>query len=424
MYRRPAIRAVAWLAFLAPFFFLTYNFANLMASRRVDVHAIMFSWERNIPFLAWTILPYWSLDLLYGLSLFMCCTRAELDLHGKRLLAVQVFSTACFLAFPLRCAFERPPLSGWTAGLFEALLSFDKPFNQAPSLHASIAVILWRRYRAHTRGLIRGVIGSWLVLAALSTLTTWQHHFIDVPAGVWAGLLILAALPERRAAEVQTRLTLLYLAGSIICAAIAFAVRGPAWLLLWPAFSLSMVSAAYWTGDPVWLAKRNGRVAFWMWPYTAAAWINSRLWTRAEPARNHLVDQVWIGRAPSRLDRDGIRSVIDLTAELGVRGDICVPMLDLIPPTDDQLNRAVTAISKLTAERPTLVCCALGYSRTAIASAAWLMVSGHATGAGEALAQVRRARPQVIVGPKLELRLRQWAERRNGNHPDAPYAPA
>src|SRR5215510_13523063 len=114
------------LAFLAPLFFVTYNFANAAASRHPNVPVLMFSWERRIPFLAWTILPYWSSDLLYALSLAICRTRGELDLHGKRLVAIQMFSVACFLAFPLRCTLERPDLTGWAGQLFSALASFDR----------------------------------------------------------------------------------------------------------------------------------------------------------------------------------------------------------------------------------------------------------------------------------------------------------
>ena len=69
MNNRPWPRALAWLAFLAPFFFLTYNFANAAAGRRADVAVVRFAWESQIPFLSWTILPYWACDLLYALSL-------------------------------------------------------------------------------------------------------------------------------------------------------------------------------------------------------------------------------------------------------------------------------------------------------------------------------------------------------------------
>jgi hypothetical protein len=403
---RPWLRALLWLAFLGPFFFLTYNFANAAAGWRTHVAVVMFPWERYIPFLAWTILPYWSSDLLYALSLAICTTRAELDLHGKRLLAIQVFSILCFLVFPLRCSFERPQISGWEGDLFAALLQFDRPFNQAPSLHAGLAVILWMRYRAHIRGALRVLLGAWFLLVIASTLTTYQHHFIDVPTGLWAGLLVVAALPERRIAEPQLRLTILYLMGAIACTAGAFVLHGFGWFLLWPGFALSMVAAAYWTRDAAWIA-RSGRLV--MLPYAAGAWINSRLWTRAQPPKHHLHDSVWIGRAPSRMDRHGMNSVVALAPELPFRADTHIPMLDLAPPTSEQLDAAVRAIMSLSEKRPTLVCCALGYSRSAITSAAWLLAAGHAKNTEDALDQVKRARPQIIVGPKYRQRLEEWA---------------
>ena len=73
---RPWGRALAWLAVLGPFFFASYGLANWLASRRVEVGAVVFDWEHSIPFLPWTIVPYWSIDLFYALSLFVCASRA------------------------------------------------------------------------------------------------------------------------------------------------------------------------------------------------------------------------------------------------------------------------------------------------------------------------------------------------------------
>jgi hypothetical protein len=219
--------------------------------------------------------------LLDTLSLFICTTRAELDLHVKRLVAIQIFSIGCFLAFPLRCTFERPAVSGWAGDLFGVLVSFDRPFNQAPSLHVGLAAILWTRFRRHTAGSVRMILGAWFVLIAVSTLTTHQHHFIDLPIGLWAGLLVIAALPERRLGPPQVPLTLGYLAIAIACTAGAFALRGFGWLLLWPGFATSMAAAAYWTGDPVWPSKK-----FLIWPYSLGTWVNSRVWSRGKEKRN------------------------------------------------------------------------------------------------------------------------------------------
>ena len=109
---RPWGLALLWLAGLAPFFFLSYGFANWVTGLRANVPELAFGWERHIPFLAWTIVPYWSTDLFYAASLFLCTTRAELQTHGKRLIAVQVLSVAGFLLVPLRFGFERPEARG------------------------------------------------------------------------------------------------------------------------------------------------------------------------------------------------------------------------------------------------------------------------------------------------------------------------
>ncbi len=403
MIDRPWLRALAWLALLGPLFFLTYNFANAAASQRAGVAVVRFTWENHIPFVGWTILPYWSSDLLYAVSLGLCRTRAELDLHAKRLVAIQVFAVACFLAFPMQCAFDRPSFSGWDGKLFAVLYSFDQPFNQAPSLHVALAVLLWMRFKAHTSGFVRGALAAWFGLIVISTLTTYQHQFIDVPMGAWAGVLVLAALPERRRSAPHVFFTSLYMAGALLCTVVAFAFQGVAWLLLWPGFALSMVAAAYWTGNAAWLNCRPLMV-----PYTLLARLNSRLWTRGQQSKNRLTDTVWIGRAPSPHDRQGMNSVVSLAPELAVPNAAHVAMLDLVPPTTQQLQQAVQAIESLSEQRPTLVCCALGYSRSAIAAAAWLLAAGHARNADEALAQVRKARPQVVIREPYRLRLEQW----------------
>ncbi len=93
---RPWKRAAAWLLLLGPLFFSSYGFANWLASQRAHVGVIVFGWEHAIPFLPWTIVPYWSIDVLYCLSLFFCTTKRELDRHGQRLLLVQAISITFF----------------------------------------------------------------------------------------------------------------------------------------------------------------------------------------------------------------------------------------------------------------------------------------------------------------------------------------
>jgi hypothetical protein len=394
-------RAAAWLALLGPLFFLTYNWANRIAAARPDVPSIVFAWERHIPFLPWTIVPYWSSDLLYAASFLFCRTREDMDRHGLRLLAIQVISVSFFALFPLQMTFQPPSLDSFFAIFFKLLFEFDRPFNQAPSLHISLAYILSRKIRGP-------VAAAWFLLIAVSTLTTWQHHFIDVPTGLWAGILVVALLPDRSRQECRRpRLALCYGAGAAVLTWAAFHWQGWTWLLLWPAFSLSLVAAAYATGNVETLGKRGGRMPFWMLPYWVAAWVNSRMW---KSAPSEIAGGVWAGRPAT----EGFASVVDLTGELPVQADNHIPMLDLAPPSKAQLEAAVAAIEALSTRRPTLVCCAIGYSRSAAAVAAWLYATGRAETIAAAVDQVRRARPQVVVGAELMERLQQWAESRNG----------
>ncbi|EOY3828046.1 TPA: inositol phosphorylceramide synthase, partial [Pseudomonas aeruginosa] len=200
--REPGVlkRAVLWLLFLGPFFFASYGLANWLTSQRGDVGSLVFDWERGMPLWPWTILPYWSIDLLYGLSLLLPRDKRELDTHCLRLLSAQVLSVACFLLFPLRFTFERPELGGVFGWLFDVLMGFDKPFNQAPSLHIALLVVLWVCYARYASGAWRWLLHGWFALIGLSVLTTWQHHFIDVPTGALAGWLCVWLWPQAQPA--------------------------------------------------------------------------------------------------------------------------------------------------------------------------------------------------------------------------------
>jgi protein-tyrosine phosphatase len=404
-------RATLYALALSAFFCASYGLANRITANRSHVGSIVFPWESHVPFLPWTIVPYWSIDLFYLLSFFTCRTRAELDQHTRRLLAAQFLCVTSFLLFPLRFASARPETHGISGALFTALTKFDGPFNQAPSLHLSLAVILAAKYFARLTGAPRWLVVAWFALIGVSVLTTYQHHFIDVPTGIWAGLLCCAAFPadqEFRSGVRRTpslRLTTLYAGAFLFLTVLAVRAGSYGWWLLYPAGACLIVSGIYAAGDPRLFRKRRGALQPAMqWllaPYTLAAWLNSRWWTRHEPPATEVTDGVWLGRIPTgpALRRSGFLSMLDLTAELPARTDriqYCnVPMLDLVEPSPEQLDEAVAAIESLRAHRPTLVCCALGYSRSASAVAAWLVATGRANDWNGAVAILRRRRKHV-----------------------------
>lgn len=187
----PWQRAILWLSFLGPFFCVTFGFANWLTSLRSGVPEIVFEWEHRIPFLGWSVIPYLSVHLFFCLSLFLCRSREELDTLGNELLTAQIVAVICFIAFPFRDTFARPETTGFVGSLFSVLTIFDKPFNQAPSLHISTLVILRSHYARHVPRWGMMLVHVWFCLAGISVLTTFQHHFIDVPTGALLGLLCL-----------------------------------------------------------------------------------------------------------------------------------------------------------------------------------------------------------------------------------------
>jgi protein-tyrosine phosphatase/membrane-associated phospholipid phosphatase len=430
MTTRPATRAALWTGFLVPFFFASYGLANWLAAQCTDVGSIVFAWERHIPFLAWTIVPYWSIDALYGLSLFFCRSGKEVDRVAKRLLSAQVVAVACFILFPLALTSERPEITGWAGPLFALLESFDGQHNMTPSLHIALLVILWTLYAKHVPRRWAWALHAWCALIGVSVLTTWQHHFIDVPTGALLGWFCVWLWPAnapsplaglRVAREGRAwRLAAFYALGACAVAGSAFAIGGWALWLLWPSVSLLLVAAAYdGLGTSVFQKGADGRMSAaarcLLAPYLIVAWINSRLWTRRDPAPVHIRDGVWLGRFPSArgLARQEFAAIVDLSAELPAPKSRAAwhafPSLDLVTPKSSTLRSAARIIERRRAAGPVLVCCALGYSRSAAAVASWLLMSKRSQNLTKALAAIRTARPRSVLTTHYEAAIAEAA---------------
>lgn len=413
-------RSIAWLLLLGPFFFLSYGFTNHIAAEKAVTDTVFFDWERHIPFLPWTIVPYWSIDLFYGLSFLLCHDRRQVDRHALRLLTAQIISISCFLIFPLHFSFERPHVEGLFGAMFDALMGFDQPYNQAPSLHISLLIIIWVRFATAVPDRWRAAVHVVALLIGLSVLTTYQHHFIDIPTGLLVGLFCLWVWPDHAASPLANsglaasaqhyRLAAYYLFGALGLAAVSTAIGGVALWLWWGAAALLLIAVIYvWSGAISGFQKQNGRhslaVRIVLAPYVLGAWLNSRWWTRRHPAPVFVSDDVWLGRLPNtpEMRRRQFAALCDLTAELpaprGAWHYVGLAWLDLMPPTAAQLREAARHIEALRAHGPVLVCCALGYSRSACAVLAWLLLTGRAGDVEVAEELVRAKRPQLVLSP-------------------------
>jgi protein-tyrosine phosphatase len=293
-------------------------------------------------------------------------------------------------------------------------------------------VILWDWYRRliHARW-ARVLLHVWAFAICASVLTTWQHHFIDIPTGALLGLVCVWLWPLKRVLAMprawrlardpqRWKLAGFYAAGALLFFAAALCMRGAALWLMWPALSLALVALNY-AGLDARGFQMDGRgrmhwAARWLFaPYRLGAAINAWLWTQRLPASVEVAPGLRLGRLPTRTEWEaaGRPRLLSLCAELQlppVPGACCVPMLDLTVPTALRLQRAVAVIEgQRRSGQVVWVCCALGFSRSAASVIGWLGLHGSAATMTLAHEAVRRARPQIVLRPAWLAALDQLA---------------
>ena len=434
------------LALVGALFYTSYGLSNHYAASLAYVPEVAFAWERGIPFWAWTIVPYWSLNLMYAAAFFLCRNACEQNRYVARLVSAQIIATICFMLFPLHFGWPKPPTDGLWGWLFDSLVAFDLPYNQAPSLHIALAVIVgafyWTRFPK-----IHLPIFLWQSLIALSVLTTYQHHFIDVPTGALLGWLVLWAIPQhgvspfkrrdlfvvqpaeqtgylktasceaklssgkaKTSPETRSReikIAMLYLAGSVLSALPSF--LGGAWLwMLWVSVSLSVVAFAYLTGNAAVFQKQaDGRLSaaatILLLPYLAGVRLNMAYWLSGKAKMARVRDDVWIGSVSGI--SDDLPAVLDVCAEYPrphYRGAYRVlPLLDMVAPSENDLVQAALLLEALRRQHgKVLTCCALGYGRSAAVVLTWLLVYGGCRNLAQATAELKQARPQMVLPPE------------------------
>lgn len=424
------------LALLAPFFFLSYGFANHYAAALDNVPSIVFTWEQYIPLWAWSIIPYWSIDLFYGLSIVLCFNKFELRQHVLRLFSAQLIAVTLFILFPLKFSWIRPAQEGFLGWCFDILMGFDQPYNQAPSLHIILLLILWDFFRRHTHKAWHWLVDLWSLLIGISVLTTWQHHFIDVPTGIIVGALCMWLFPlqglapyqKQRAQKVTSKhfkVGSYYLTAAIILTCIAIGLKSWTLWLLYPALSLYLVALAYYLVRPHFFQKQaNGQfsiAAFILFaPYIAFAWCNSRIWTRKKPQDSLIFStphlEIYLGRIPTQQHARHYDAIFDCCAELPSEKPYAYASyycLDLMLLTPEQLSNASQALQQLLEQSiqhklplesdhqkiTILIHCALGYSRSSSILAAWLLQQHYASDVDHAIEIIKLARPFIVLKP-------------------------
>ncbi|HVA66346.1 MAG TPA: phosphatase PAP2 family protein [Elusimicrobiota bacterium] len=150
--------------------------------------------DRAVPFLPWT---GWIYATVFPFPLLAAAFVRD-DRGIRAMLAAFIAAAAVclvvFLAYPT--VYPRPELAGggliaWPLAMVYRL---DLPRNCLPSEHVTTAFLTAFAVR-HSRPKLGAACLVWAVLISVSTLTTKQHYFWDVAAGV---LLATAAYGAAR----------------------------------------------------------------------------------------------------------------------------------------------------------------------------------------------------------------------------------
>ncbi|HEY2143410.1 MAG TPA: dual specificity protein phosphatase family protein [Candidatus Udaeobacter sp.] len=419
---------------LSVLFLIIYSSCNCITGQRGHVGSFYFQWEHAIPFVPFMILPYMSIDLFFIAAPFLCRTNEELRTFSRRIVAAILVAALCFLLFPLRFAFPRPHASGWLGAIFDWFRVLDSPFNLLPSLHAALLLLVVDVYARNLRGVLWLAAMAWFVLVGLSPLLTYQHHVIDIVGGfVLAGYCFYlfressVALPV----VVNRRIGLYYAAGAVTTL-LTGAIFWP-WgvLLLWPTIALGIVAIAYFGAGPVVFRKTNGKLPwsmrFVLAPSLVGQYLSLLYYRRQCRSWDQVTPRIWIGgklgrRAANKALRSGVTSVLDLSAEFSEAKPFRkinyrnIPVLDLTAPAQTQLAEMGEFIGNQSRTGAVYVHCKIGYSRSAAAVAAYLLMSRKVNTANEAFALIRGVRPSVVIRPEVisalvefQSGLRSWS---------------
>ncbi|MEE6127841.1 phosphatase PAP2/dual specificity phosphatase family protein [Chryseobacterium arthrosphaerae] len=371
-------------------FAVVYNGSARYLSNLEEIPSFVFDFEKTAPFIPWTIIPYMTSGVFFCLVFFLCRNKEELKVLTQRMLFVTVAAGIGFLLFPLKFSLLKPETENSIFGYsFRFLKTFDSPFNQAPSLHIAYAFIFWSVFRNLKKG--RTLVMIWLILLGISTLTTYQHHSIDLITGSILALLCFILFPYRKNDFLYRNdqvANVYFLSGwiMILAALLLNEFSGKFWLsLLWPALMSLWVGFQYQKNNIYFLKDRKGNISWikkvFYAPYLFIYWIFWKFF-RKNKIPVEILPGIYISSRPDAevLHNFGItdiHSVYDLSAEMEEIQTLkkqsiyhSVPFLDIGYLEVSTVKKLITDITKsytqLPENRKILIHCTMGFTRSSV----------------------------------------------------------
>ena len=384
------------------YFSISYLAAATLASQQSKVNSYLLTFDNYQVFIDWMIIPYSTSILFYCYSFIGSKNFADVTALLAKLSWAVFIACSLFVFFPAKFSTPQPEIHGEFFALWYSLLwSFDSPFNQAPSLHVIFCVIFYSEFKKFIRRQTAlRFLQAWLVLVALSTWFTYQHHSIDIISGVIVGLGINYAIknPQHISASI-----LLMISG--ISLIVARFVQQDTPLLALAAYylwlSLALISLIYQYNQPKLLGKSQASFSVLGWlcfaPYLLAykaLWsinnliINQQSETTSEATSpcagiSWITDKLQVG---PRLTQAKLAclpnsvTMIDLSAEVAEIAGVpshqykSFPMLDLQTPCFEVMTAAAREVNaQLSNQQAVYLHCAMGYSRSFLIAAIYLV---------------------------------------------------
>ncbi len=151
-------------------------------------HYMGFAWEEKIPVVPWTVIIYFGCYIFWIFNYILSCKYDEKKAY--MFVCTDIFAKiVCFFCFVfLPATIQRPEITDpsiWGRAM-RWLYKMDQPSALFPSIHCLVSWICFIGVRKQKKINLRYKVFTCLFALAVcvSTLTTKQHVFVDVVAGI------------------------------------------------------------------------------------------------------------------------------------------------------------------------------------------------------------------------------------------------
>ncbi len=164
-------------------FSVVWGGAHWLTEQHAERWPLYFDWEAQLPFQAWALPLYFSMDVVVMIAPFLF-TRWQPAAALMSLFFIQLCIAApSFVVVPIEPGFINDmPTGVWGAWLFEPLgLHNMSQYNHTPSLHVTYALTLAVGLKHVCSPWVRW---PWAIAVCCTTLLVHEHHLICIGGGL------------------------------------------------------------------------------------------------------------------------------------------------------------------------------------------------------------------------------------------------